>query len=132
MRCSRPDGHLLCADTTVLEPRRSSPTRPGLFAEHTDMGTMYVVAEQAADTSKLATAIHDGLQGLRGVVGSASVMPSGCGVHARLLGTGTRFMEGALHRCWETTRTELLNVAVPNIYTTKHGFRPTLEMEPHP
>lgn len=129
MRCSRPDGRLIAADTTVLRPQKTDPHRPGIYGTYTELGSMYVIAQQRKDISRFATEVHDCLQGLVGIFGSASVMPSGCGVHARLLGTDNRHVDGALHRCWATARRELLGVGVPNIYTIKHGFGPSTELE---
>lgn len=129
MRCSRPDGRLIAADTTVLRPKQSDPRSPGVYGPYTEMGSMYAIAQLHPDMPAMATKVHESIQGLVGVSGGASVMPSGCGVHARLLGTDNRHVEGALHRCWAQTRSELLGVGVPNIYTVKHGFGPSTELE---
>lgn len=129
MRCWRPDGRLLAADTTVLRPKESAPVRPGVYGPYTELGSMYAIAQQQTDLPAVATKVHESLQGLVGVSGGASVMPSGCGVYARVLGSDNTVVEGALHRCWAQTRSEFLGVGVPNIYTVKHGFGPSTELE---
>lgn len=126
MRCWRPNGELIAADTNVLTPKQNPVTTPGLFGEYSDMGVMYVIAEHHPDSAALADSMHDNLQDLVDVIGSASVLPSGVGAHARALGMSTSRTEGALHDCWRATRMELLGVDVPPIHQVKHGFEPSI------
>ncbi len=132
MRCTRPNGELIAADTNVLTPKRNPVTTPGLFGEYSDMGVMYVIAEHHPGCASLADAMHDSLQDLEDVIGSASVLPSGVGAHARALGMSTSRTEGAMHACWRATRVELVGVDVPPIYQTKHGFEPSITRRPTP
>lgn len=123
IRCHRPAGELITADTSVLEPRRNAVTSPGLFAEFSDMSVMFVIAE-ARDAAPVANAMHDSLQDIEGVLGSASVLPSGVGAHARMLGTGTTRAAAATQLSWQAARRQLLGVDTPPIYRIKHGFEP--------
>lgn len=132
MRCSRPDGQLIVADTNVLTPKTNPVSTPGLFGEFSDMGVTYVIAEHHAEQQQLADAMHECVQGLDDVIGSASVLPSRVGVHARVLGASTSRTEGALHECWRAARTELLGIDVTPIYRTKHGFEPTVSRKRPP
>lgn len=126
MRCSRPNGELIAADTNVLTPKHNPVTTPGLFGEHSDMAVMYVVAEHHPDCASLADAMHDSLRDLAGTTGSASMLPSGVGAHARALGMSTSRTEGALQACWQAVRMDLLGVEVTPVYQAKHGFDPSI------
>lgn len=126
MRCHDPDGKLLMADTAVLEPKRRSLVGPGLLNGATDVGVMYVVAPHYKDNAGLAATIHDRLQEIENIDGSASVTPGGLGVCARILGSRVPTVEGALHRCWEAVRESMLGVGVPRIYATKRGVDPSV------
>ncbi len=126
MRCSRPNGELIAADTNVLTPKKNPVTTPGLFGEHSDMGVMYVIAEHHPGCASLADAMHDSLQDLDDVIGSASVLPSGVGAHARALGMSTSRTERAMHACWQAVRMDVLGVDVTPIYRIKHGFEPSI------
>ncbi|SDB95312.1 urease accessory protein [Raineyella antarctica] len=126
MRCTDEDGRLVVADTTVLEPDRAHPQRAGILGPHTDVGTMYVIAQDLPDPTVLAGELNDRLDRLADVAAAASVMPSGCGVHVRVLGSATRHVEGALHRCWEGVRRVLLDAPVAPIHVAKHGFPPAV------
>lgn len=124
MRCSRPNGDLITADTNVLAPKKSPVTTPGLFGGNSDMGVTYVIAEGHSDLPRLADAMHDSVQDRDGVLGSASVLPFAAGAHCRLLGMSTSRTERAMHACWRAARQELLGVEVTPIYQAKHGFEP--------
>ena len=123
IRCHRPTGELIMADTNVLEPRRSAVTTPGLFGEFSDMAVMFAVAE-SHDAAPLADAMHENLQDIEGVVGSASVLPSEVGAHSRMLGSGTTRTSAATQLSWQAARRQLLGVDTPPIYRIKHGFEP--------
>lgn len=125
LRCTRPDGELVVADTNVLTPQQRSVTTPGLFGSSSDMGVMYVLAEQHDDHAALADAMHDSVDGLDDIVGSASVLPGGTGAHARVVGASTSRTGGALHACWQAVRRALLDVDVTPIYRAKHSFDPS-------
>lgn len=125
-RCWRPSGELIAADTNVLSPKRNPVTTPGLFGDYSNMGVVYVIAEHHPGCASLADAMHDSLQDLTDVIGSASVLPSDVGAHARALGMSTSRTEGALHACWRAARMGLLGVDVTPVYRAKHGFDPSI------
>lgn len=125
LRVSRPSGELIAADTNVIAPTVDPVTTPGLFGEFSDMAVLFVVAE-GHDAPAIATEMHQAVQGMDHVIGSASVLPSGVGAHARTLGMSTSRTEGSIHACWAAARRELLGVDVTPIYRTKHGFVPTI------
>jgi urease accessory protein len=127
LRCSRPNGELVAADTNVIAPKEVPVTTPGLFGEYSDMAVMYVIAE-GHDGVAIANDMHDAVSNLDEVIGSASVLPSGVGAHARTLGTCMTRTEGSVHACWRAARRQLLGVDVTPIYRTKHGFEPTINV----
>ena len=126
MQCRRPDGRLTVADTNVLAPKAEPLTTPGLYGHYSDMGMLYVIAEHVDALDELADQVHDVVQGVEGMIGSASVLPAGVGVHARVLGESTNRTGGIMHECWRVARRSLLGVGVPPIYRVKYGFEPTI------
>ncbi len=123
-QCRRPDSSLIAADTNVLAPADAPLVSPGLFANFSEMGTLYTIAEHSKGLGETADAIHQSIQGMDEAMGSASVLPSGVGLHARVLGNSTNRTAAAMHECWRVTRNSLLGVGVPPIYRTKYGFEP--------
>jgi urease accessory protein len=125
LRCSRPNGDLIVADTNVIAPKIDPVSTPGLFGEYSDMAVLIAVAE-GHDAAAIADGMHDAMHGVDEVIGSASVLPSGVGAHARTLGTCMTRTEGSVQACWRAARQQLLGVGVTPIYRTKHGFEPTI------
>ena len=117
------DGVLRFADTTVLEPERTNPAGPGILGLHTDLASLYVVAPRHG-ASALADAIHQALGNRPGVEASASVLPHGDGVLARVLAPSSSEAQSAIHCAWRTTRQAVLSVDVPKIHSLKYGFEP--------
>lgn len=129
MRCTDPDGHLIAADAAVLEPKERGLIGPGLLDGMTEVGTMFIIAPDREDNAALAAAMHERLDEIEGIAGSASAIPEQRGVYVRVLGDRVPTVEGALHRCWEAAREAMLGVGVPRIYATKHGFAPTVNIK---
>lgn len=125
LRVTRPTGELIVADTNVLTPQSNPVTTSGLFGDHSDMAVMFVVSDNV-DAASLADSMHDAVCDIEEIVGSASVLPSGVGAHARTLGNSMTKTEGSMQAAWTAARQELLGVDPTPIYRTKHGFEATI------
>lgn len=124
LQVRRSDGSLMMADSSVLEPGRIDYATPGMFDDHTDLAMFYLVAEHRDDHDVFAKQLQGDLHTADGLTASASVLPSGVGIHARILSRSSQRATNALHHCWAVSRRSLLGVGVPPIYRTKYGFDP--------
>lgn len=123
------NGELRLADTTVLEPDRIRPARPGILGPYTDLGSLYAITPGFA-TKELSDTIHAEFGLCPEIEGSASVLPRGDGLIARVLGSASSPVQAAVHHAWRLTRRALLNVDVPKIHSIKYGFEPSRPTTP--
>ena len=90
-------GRLLLAERALLEPRRHTLTAAGLLGATPVLGSLYILGDRvdaACDCARVARRA-DGLSGLSVDLGAA-VLPSGCGMLVRALGTTASQVHAAL------------------------------------
>jgi urease accessory protein len=98
-------GHLLLAERALLEPRRHDLTAPGLLGVTPVLGSLYILGDHVdaeRDCARVARRA-DGLSGLSIDVGTA-VLPNGCGMLVRALGTTASHVHAALLKVLETLK----------------------------
>jgi urease accessory protein len=129
VRASDEAGALRFADTLVLDPARADPRRAGLLGDYRNLGTLYVLTDRA-DAATLADRLHDCLQGIEGLDGSASRLPRGDGAVARVRGTSMAPVQTACLHAWRVARELLLGVDAPPIHRLKYGSEPEVPGPP--
>ncbi len=94
-------GRLLLAERALLEPRRHDLTAPGLLGATPVLGSLYILGDGVdaeRDCSRVARRAG-ALSGLSIDVGTA-VLPNGCGMLVRALGTAASQVHAALLKVW--------------------------------
>ncbi|MGH3243982.1 MAG: urease accessory protein UreD [Spirillospora sp.] len=107
-----PAGHLLFADPIRFVPAEDAVTGPVAMDGFGLLASLYVVTA-ARPPEEVCDAMHEAIAetGLRG---GASVLPTGCGAWARILGGLSPEVEAAFHRTWDAVRLLLLGVPAPS------------------
>jgi urease accessory protein len=98
-------GHLLLAKRALLEPRRHDMTAPGLLGATPVLGSLYILGDRVdaeRDCARVARRT-DGLSGLSIDVGTA-ILPNGCGMLVRALGTTASHVHATLLKVWNVLR----------------------------
>jgi urease accessory protein len=98
-------GRLLLAERALLEPRRSDLTAPGLFGTTAVLGSLYILGDgvDAERGCALVTRREGTLDGLAIELGTA-VLPNGCGMLVRALGSTASQVHRALLKIWGVMR----------------------------
>ncbi|MEP7188626.1 MAG: urease accessory protein UreD [Roseiflexaceae bacterium] len=96
-------GRLLLAERALLEPRRHDLTAPGLLGTTPVLGSLYILGDSvdaASDCARVAR--RDGaLSGLSPSINLGTAMlPNGCGMLVRALGTTASGVHAALLTIW--------------------------------
>jgi urease accessory protein len=100
-------GRLLMAERALLEPRRHDLTAPGLLGATPVLGSLYILGDRVdAERDCARVARRSGaLSGLLIDLGTA-VLPNGCGMLVRALGTTASQVHAALLMIWGALRQE--------------------------
>jgi urease accessory protein len=98
-------GRLLMAERALLEPRRHDLAAPGLLGATPVLGSLYILGDGVdAERDCAQVARRSGaLSGLPINLGAA-VLPNGCGMLVRALGTTASQVHRALLNIWQTLR----------------------------
>lgn len=112
----RPDGRLLAVENTRLDP--TGACGPAVLGGHDRMSTLLVITD-AHPASDLADAAHQALTARApdgcGVWHGVSVLPAGCGVRARVLGSDAGRTAAAVHAVWDAVRRLLIRAPAPDL-----------------
>jgi urease accessory protein len=100
-------GRLLLAERALLEPRRHDLTAPGLLGATPVLGSLYILGNSVdAERNCIQIVQRAGrLSGLKIDLGTA-VLPNGCGMLVRALGTTASQVHAALLRIWGVLSSE--------------------------
>ena len=95
-------GRLLLAERALLEPRRRDLSAPGVFGATPVLGSLYILGDgvDAERDCALVTRRQGALDG-RSIDLGAAVLPNGCGMLVRALGTAPSQVRAALLKVWE-------------------------------
>jgi urease accessory protein UreH len=94
-------GRLLLAERALLEPRRHDMTSASLLGATPVLGSLYILVDRVdakRDCARVAGRA-DGLNDLAIDLGT-TVLPNGCGMLVRALGTTASQLHAALLRIW--------------------------------
>ncbi|RJT07461.1 urease accessory protein UreD [Halococcus sp. IIIV-5B] len=105
------DDDLLFEDTTHLQPETVDPSAPGIWADFSVYGTLYVVASHS-NISELADQLYEHVALESGQVG-VTALPNDAGVMVRLLTERSEQAQTMIRNAWDTARRFLLNVGAP-------------------
>lgn len=111
---ARPDGRLLFADRTRLQPSRRPPTSAGLLGTGGVLGTLYIVTTHLGP-GDLSDLLWPDLDADAQVVAGVSQLPNNTGVAVRLLGHNSIDVRAAFHRTWDQARRAVLGVRSPSL-----------------
>jgi len=100
-------GELILSERVVLRPETAGYGGTGFLESSTAMAAIYLVFDNPSIERPLAGALHAMLDGMEGVYGGASALPSR-GVSVRLLGEGVRFAEKAILEIWSAARKSVM------------------------
>ncbi|NOZ67906.1 MAG: hypothetical protein GXP46_01345, partial [Deferribacteres bacterium] len=100
-------GELVMSERVVLRPGAARCSGMGFLESSTAMAVIYLVFDNPSVERPLAGALHAMLDGMEGVYGGASTLPSK-GVGVRLLGKGVRFVEKAILEVWSAARKSVI------------------------
>jgi urease accessory protein len=93
-------GRLLLAERALLEPRRHNLAAPGLFGATPVMGSLYILGDGVdAERGCAQIAKHTNWSEQKIELGTA-VLPNGCGMLVRALGTTASQVHTALLGIW--------------------------------
>ncbi|HEU5098628.1 MAG TPA: urease accessory protein UreD, partial [Roseiflexaceae bacterium] len=95
-------GRLLLAERALLEPRRRDLSAPGVLGATPVLGSLYILGDcvDAERGCALVTRREGALAGLSIDIGAA-VLPNGCGMLVRALGSSPSSVRAALLKVWE-------------------------------
>ncbi len=96
-------GEPILSERVVLRPEAVDYAGPGFLESSAAAAVIYLVFDNASIERPLISALRAVLDGMSGVYGGVSTLPSK-GVIIRLLGEGVRFIEKAVPEIWSAAR----------------------------
>jgi urease accessory protein len=102
----------LCCESMLLEPRRGSLRRRGLFGSYTHLATLMAVAP-GRNVEALVEHIQASLSDSTDMLPAAGSLPLGAGAFARILARSSSAASSALDMAWGAARQVLLGSPPP-------------------